>query len=362
MDKKTVKFGVVGSGPRGVAVMGEAVALEGFKLCAICDINPENLASAKKAFEEKGVKDLQCFESYEDMLNTDIDAVYIATFAVRHVEFAIMALEKGKHVLSEIPAVNSLEEATALYNAVKAHPEVKYMTAENCCYWRNIQAWKEMYDNGKFGEVTIAEAEYIHCRDYKTFKEEDFPKEHWRQYNSAIKYLTHDLGPLLYIMNDECVSVSCFMPDVVYNPYKQIQSQNGMAMFKTKKGAVIRILICFGGYRDFTHNYRIIGTRGSIETDSTKPMEESYSYASFSDIPGSREKMIELPITCATGEGGGHGGADAVMVKDFVRCILEDAPSPIPVEMGIAMTLPGIYAAESQMNNGKVYDIPSFTK
>ncbi len=361
MENRKVRFGLVGSGPRGIAVMSDALPLENFRLCAICDIDPEHLANAKKEFEAKGVTDLKCFADYDEMLDSDIEAVFIATFAVRHVEFAIKALAKGKHVLSEIPAVNSLEEAQKLYDAVKAHPELKYMTAENCCYWRNIQAWKEMYDNGKFGDITIAEAEYIHCRDYKTFKKEDFPADHWRQYNSAIKYLTHDLGPLLYIMNDECVSVSCFMPDVPYNPYKQIQSQNGMAIFKTKKGAVIRILICFGGYRDFTHNYRLIGTRGAIETDSTKPMDESYSYASFSDIPGSREKMIQLPITFEVGEGG-HGGADAAMVKDFIRCIIDDTPSPIPVEMGIAMTLPGIYAAESQINNGQLYEIPSFTK
>ena len=270
-------------------------------------------------------------------------------------------MEAGKHVISEIPAVNSIEEAKQLKAVVAAHPELKYMCGENCCYWGNLQAWKTMYNDGKLGETVYAESEYFHSvADPKNFDEKKYPKDHWRSFNPAIKYLTHNLGPLLYIMNDRCVSVSCMVPDVKYNPYTSTENQNGIALFKTAKGAVIRIFICFGAYAGFGHNFRIIGTRGTLETDSTKYLLDAHSFARFSDIPSSRRDPIELNMTIESfgGGKGGHGGADKKMVLDFIKCIIDDTPPPIDVNLGIAMSLPGIIASESAQQGGALLEIP----
>ena len=357
---RIIKFGVIGLG-RGKNVMTDILGEDNVKLHAICDRNPQKLADALAHFEKLGEKELLSFHDYDQMLASDIDAVYIATDAIYHVPFVIKALEAGKHVLSEIPAINSLEEAKQLKTAVLAHPNLKYMTGENCCYWGNLQAWKTMYDEGKLGQTVYAEAEYCHCvKDFRQFKEEDYPKDHWRSFNPAIKYLTHDLGPLLYIMDDRCVSVSCMVPDVKYNPFTSTENQNGIALFKTAKGAVIRILISFGAYVGFNHSFRIIGTRGTLQTNANKELGSATSYARFSDIPGSRDIPIELPMTIESfgGGKGGHGGADKKMVLDFVKCILEDTKPPIDVDMGIAISLPGIIATDSARQGGVLLEIP----
>jgi predicted dehydrogenase len=261
--------------------------------------------------------------------------------------------------LSEIPAVNSLEEAKQLKAAVLAHPELKYMAAENCFYWAFIQSWKQMYEEGKLGQAVYAEAEYLHSQDFREIKAEDHPKEHWRSFNPAIKYLTHDLGPLLYILDDKCVSVSCMEPDIRYNPYRATPN-NGVALFKTAKGAVIRILVCFDAYVHADHNYAIIGTRGNIATDKTVSVDVAHSFASFSDIPGTLEQKIEIPVTTrfAGESAGGHGGADAKMVRDFIKCILNDTKPPIDVDMAIRISLPGIIAHESAVQGGTALEIP----
>lgn len=359
MEEKFVKLGIVGMG-RGGAVALDVVDEAKVKITAICDRNPEIMESRKKDFEKAGASGFECYSTFDEMLEqADIDAVFIATDAICHVPYAIKALDAGKHVISEIPAVNSIDEAKALKAAVSRHPELKYMTAENCCYWEFIQTWKTMYDDGKFGQAVYAESEYIHSKDWRTMKPEQFPKDHWRSFNPAIKYLTHNLGPLLYIMDDYCVSVSCMSPDVKYNPYRP--DKNQVALFKTAKGAVIRILITFDLFADFDHNFRIMGTRGSIETDPTKPLEEAHSFARLSDIPGSIRDKIEIPVTLKRSDepDAGHGGADKKMMMAFINCILEDTKPPIDVDMGIRITLPGIIASESALNGGKPMDIPT---
>ena len=86
------------------------------------------------------------------------------------------------------------------------------------------------------------------------------------------------------------------VPDVEYNPYCEIQ-KNGVAIFKTAKGAVIRILICFDAFLGFDHKFSIIGTRGTIETDKTKPFDDAHSFARFSDISGTIDEKVDIPVT-----------------------------------------------------------------
>ena len=357
MENKVVKLGVVGL-LRGGYVASTVIGDKNVVIRAIADKNPETLKKCKENYEAKGAKDLLCFESYEEMLKTDIDAVYVATDKPLHVKHTLMALEAGKHVISEIPAIQTLEEAKILKDAVKAHPNLKYMAGENCFYWAFIEAWKKMREDGKFGDILYAESEYLHSVDPEQLKPYE-PANHWRAFNPAITYLTHNLGPLLYIMDDECVSVSCMAPTAArYNPYKN-EDENGIAIFRTKKGAVIRILIGFGMYVGFDHNFALYGTRGSILTDKTKPLSNAHSFAKMSEIPGTFENFFEIPVTYShSNETEGHGGADAIMMRDFIKCIVEDTEPPIDVDMGIRISLPGIIANESAKRGGELLEIP----
>ena len=355
--KKTVKIGVVGM-HRGKGVITLALEDDNMQLRAICDKNEERLEAARRFFEEeKGIKDLLCFTDYEEFLKSDVEAVYLATDAMLHAGQAIQAMEAGKHVISEIPAIDTIEEAKALKNCVKAHPEVKYMIGENCCYWEFVQAWKKMYEEGRFGEAVYAEGEYMHGGDPLTFAPRDDVVDKWRTGLNAIKYITHELGPLLYILNDKVVSVSCMEPEIIYNPYKT-GAETGVALFKTAKGAVLRVLICFGAYVGFDHNFMLLGTRGSIYTDRTKFMDEAHSYAKMMDIPGTLDKMFEIPVALGGKGDRGHGGADAKMMKAFIQCIIDDTEPPLNIDMGIQMSIPGIIAHESALQGGVPLPIP----
>ncbi len=352
---RPVKLGVVGllRGHCAAALVGD----ENVRIHAICDKNPDVLETKRQAYVSLGVTDQLVFDEYEEMLASDIDAVYVATDKPLHTKHVIMALNAGKHVISEIPVIETFEEAKILRDAVKAHPELKYMAAENCCYWAFIETWKKMHEDGEFGEIVYAEAEYLHSTKPENIK--PYTIEHWRKYNPAITYLTHSLGPLLHIMNDRCVSVSCIAPEAVYNPYKK-GAQNGVALFRTAKGAAIRIFIGFGAYVGFDHNFALYGTKGMILTDKTKPLSTAHSFARLSSSSDSFEgDLMELPLgTSTTGTTGGHGGADVKMLRDFIRCIIEDTDPPLDVDDGIRMSLPGIIANESALRGGETLEIP----
>ncbi len=360
MEDRILKVGVVGL-RRGLTIVEGLVGYKGAAITAVCDKLPVRLENATKVLGEKGVTGIKCYESYEDFLASDVEAVIIATDAPLHTPMAIQALDAGKHVLSEIPAVNGIEDIKALKAAVKRHPELTYVAAENCCYWAFIETWKKMYENGDFGQAIYAESEYLHAFPVipPDSNEDSLFKSGWRYDYDAIKYLTHNLGPLLYILEDRCVSVSCISPDVKYNPYMN-DYQNGIAVFKTEKGAVIKILIAWGMYVGHDHNYTLYGTKGSIFTDRIKRFPEAHSFAKLSGIPGTENDPVEIPVkTKFRGEpDSGHGGADGKMVKDFARCIIDGTKPRNNIDAAINMALPGLIAAESARCGGEFMEIP----
>ncbi len=353
MNSKKIKLGIFGL-IRGMHVAETVLDSSDVEITAICDKNKELLESAGSK-----VPEAKRFESYEKMLETDIDAVYAANYAIEHTPASIEALNAGKHVLSEIPAVTSVDEAIQLKKTVLDHPDQIYMFAENCCWWANMETWKKIREEGKLGDIVYAEGEYLHAAQPKDISPDLYPKGHWRTFNPAIRYLTHELGPLLQILDDRVVTVTCMEPDIIYNPYKS-GSENGIALFKTAKGTVINITVCFGAYCGATHNYRLIGTRGMIETDRTKNISEAHTFVSMEDMPGTFYNKSEMPITISyPGEGGGgHGGADKRMMLEFIRCVKEGTQPVLNVDKAIQFSLPGVIAHESALKKGCMMEIP----
>src|SRR4051794_17160087 len=59
-------------------------------------------------------------ESVEELLSSDIDAVYIATLPDSHALFSIAALNAGKHVLCEKPAAVNLSSLKQVLEVAKS--------------------------------------------------------------------------------------------------------------------------------------------------------------------------------------------------------------------------------------------------
>lgn len=357
MLEKNLKIGCVGL-RRGRDLLSNVVGMPNVTISAICDRDDGRLGSCESWLRDgEKLDSFKCFRDFNEMLQSDIDAVIIASEAASHVRMSIEALKAGKHVLSEVPAIHSLEEATELYRAVKASGR-KYMLGENCCFWAFIETWKRMYNDGLLGNIWYAEAEYLHNVCYLMKDKDGNPT--WRASYHAIQYLTHDLGPLLYIMDDRCVSVSGFAPDINSIPEHSTGTPNEVAIFKTAKGALIKVFISFGiQLEPARHNFSMYGTKGTLET--TRDGEYS-TLAYLNSIPNTTS-MITIPVS-ASYPGisekvrSGHGGADYFMLESFIKSIIEDTKPPVDVDMAIRMSLPGIYAHASKEQNGVPVSIP----
>lgn len=147
---KTVNWGIISTAKIGTKKV--IPALQKAASCHVRAICSRDILAAQKAAAELQIE--KAFGSYEDMLaDPAIDAVYIPLPNHLHVEWAIKALEHGKHVLVEKPLGLNSEEAAVLLDAADRFPHLKVM--EGFMY-RHHPQWlytRELVRDSQIGEL-----------------------------------------------------------------------------------------------------------------------------------------------------------------------------------------------------------------
>ena len=111
---KKIKVGIAGT--RGMSTLMGLNSIEDVEITAVCDLDEGHLQDiAKKTGVEK------TYRVFDDMLESDIDAVIISTPMQCHVPQTIAALEAGKHVMSEVTAGVSMDELWWLCETVEKY-------------------------------------------------------------------------------------------------------------------------------------------------------------------------------------------------------------------------------------------------
>ncbi len=134
-----MKFGVIGAGgywgPNWVRVLKQLNVLG-----VVCDSHPGRLDQVVHRFEL--TPDVGATTRYEEVLNSDVDGVFVVTPPVTHAVLAVAALKHGKHVFIEKPLARTLEECFEIkVVADSAHRIV--MVGHTFVYHPAIRKFKE---------------------------------------------------------------------------------------------------------------------------------------------------------------------------------------------------------------------------
>ena len=357
--KKKIRVGVVGVG-RGMSFTGVAAQLNGLELVAICDKWKPGL---KRAKEKLGVA---TYEKYDDFLNHKMDAVVLANYFHQHAPFAVKALEAGFHVMSETAACKTLAEGVALARAVEKSGKI-YFFAENYPFFNYNQEMRRLYRSGEIGELYYGEGEYIHpgTNDYWIRLSPGF--SHWRNNMPETYYCTHALGPLMYITSTRPVSVNGFC--IPYHPGDEPMrirkgDKAGVILCKMNNNAVVKLLQDFlPGEQNYT---RLHGTCGLMEnTRHGKTWYLRIKKDPRDRKPGQPEEIIynpDFPHHSEAAQKTGHGGGDFFTSYYFSQAIRSGKQPFLDVYRGIDMSITGILAYRSALNNSVCLEVPDFRK
>jgi len=148
---KSARFGVIGVGGWGGRHVQAYRQHPHARLAGICDLRQEALDSVGERF---GVE--ARFTDYRELLAMDgLDAVSIVTPDFAHLEPALEAIARGKHVLIEKPLATSMEDCDCIGQALRERP-VKFMVDFHNRWSPGVAQMKQRIDAGEIGRPLMA--------------------------------------------------------------------------------------------------------------------------------------------------------------------------------------------------------------
>lgn len=359
---KKIKIGVLG-GYRGTSMIQYCTLDKNAEVVAICDNNPQVLKVQKENLKDHNVT---FYDSFDDFIKHDMDAVVLANFATEHAPFAIASMKAGKHVFSEVLPVQTMKEAVELIETVE-ETGMTYAYGENYCYMPAPAEMRRLYKLNKIGDLEFAECEYLHNCEPIWAAITYGDKNHWRNNMYSTFYCTHSIGPIIHATGLRPVKVTGF--ESTKNERRLMNGAKsadiGIEMITLENGGIIRSV--HGGLYKNSIWYCLYGNKGRMESarEGTNTDDVSRIYVDCDDYPGQyKESRVDSYRPTRDhddiGKDCGHYGSDFYSMYNFVQKLLgnEDADI-IDIYEALDMFLPGMFAFRSILDGNVPKDIPN---
>lgn len=392
---KKIKFGIVGLGQRGTAMLQTFLAFEQVDVVAICDEYQDRLDKTAETIKEKRGIDVKKYLSFNEFINDkDLEAVYVATSWEAHINQSIKCMEHHIPVGMEVGGAYSVKDCWRL---VKAYEKTKtpIMMLENCCYDKFELLLTSIARKGLLGDIIYCHGAYSH--DLREEITSGNIIRHYRLRNYIARncenYPTHELGPIAKLLNinhgNRMVSITsvaskaqglhvyansdrCKDKTLKDQEFKQgdivstiIKCENGetitMTLDTTLPGYYSRQLVAKGTKGCANQEANMIFLDKEREEFWT-PIETLEKYLNNAKeyydehLPSYWKNITPEQVSL------GHGGMDYLMIQKFVEALIENKPMPIDVYDAAAWYAITPLSALSIKHNGKPYKIPDFTK
>ena len=126
--KNKLKVGIVGA-PRGQSFIRSFQAIEETDVIAICDLKIDVVEGVASQFNID-----QKYTDFEKMVQSDLDIVVVSTPMPLHAPQSTLALQEGKHVISEVSEATDLQQCSELAKSVENSKKKIYDGRKLCLY------------------------------------------------------------------------------------------------------------------------------------------------------------------------------------------------------------------------------------
>lgn len=326
-----VRIGVIGCGGMGRSHMGVFKEVSRLKFTAAADGVADNL---NKAVGEFGVKG---FADGHELINSGLcDAVVIATPHYFHPPYAIAALRKGLHVLTEKP-VAVTAKAAAEVNAVAAtRPELKYSVMFQM---RTVPKWakaREIVRSGQLGRIQRVQWTVTSWFRSQAYFDSGSWRATWAGEGGGVllNQCPHNLDLLCWVTG---VPVKV-RAHVALGKYHKIEVDDDVtAFFEYADGATGTFITSTGEYPG-TDVFEIAGDRGRLVVSAANGnvVEFHQTPVSVSEFSRTTKSMWGGPGTTKISYQCPDGGSHKLIHQNFVNAILDNEPLIAPATEGLA--------------------------
>lgn len=373
-SKKILQLGVIGADRRGRISLLAHRPENGTRVVAACSLAPDRLGF----YREKCGDSVVLTDDYREVLALpEIDAVFICSPDFLHEEHALAALEAGKDVFLEKPMAITIEGCDRIIEKARLAGRKLYI-GHNMRFFPVMQKMRSLIQEGAIGKVQA-----IWCRHFISYGGDAYFKDwHSERKNSTGLLLqkgAHDLDIIHWLGGAHTRRVLGMGKLSVYDKLPRRQPEesqpsvefnndnwppgntgqyspvidvedHSMLLLELSNGVQASYLQCHYTPDD-QRNYTVIGTEGRIENYGDHSSEESTAAVHLWNKRSGYSKeghvIFEIPEI-----EGGHGGADPLLVEDFLHFLRGgDSISATPTDARMAVAA-GYLGTESLRNGG----------
>ncbi|MEW1639514.1 Gfo/Idh/MocA family oxidoreductase [Streptomyces sp. NPDC093801] len=375
-----LRIGVLGYGLRGSLARTAHRPGRGSVVAAVADPDPQARAGAAGAFPGARIRT----DPGEVIGDPGIDAVLVLTPDHTHAALARRALRAGRPVFVEKPLDISVERCDAVLRTAYETGTRLYV-GHNMRHMPVVRLMRELIARGAVGTVkTVWIRHFVGFGGDWYFK--DWHAERRFTHGLLLQKAAHDLDVLHWLAGSYTEDVQALGDLMVYgaNPHRRAPGEPKTADWYTGTGhwppgsqrdlnpvidvedvSLMNLRLGNGvlaAYQqchftpDYWRNYTVIGDAGRLENFGDGPGGEVRVWntrrSSYRAEPDERHPVPEVP------SGGGHGGADPLLVDEFLRFVREGGPtdtSPVAARMAVAA---GYGATQSLRDGGTPRRVP----
>ena len=388
---ETVRVGLIGIGSRGTGHLTDLLGIDHVQVTALCDIDREAIGKGRTLVEKAGQKTpavyLKNERDFENLCGRDdVDLVYAATPWEWHAPMILSALNNGKNVAVEVPAVKSLPECWEIVEASEKNRRHCIML-ENCCYGESELLVLTMVRAGVFGEIEHGEAAYNHDLRAALFEKES--EGLWRRFEHVQRdgnlYPTHGLGPVARYMDinrgdrfDYLVSMSSLEKGLSLYRAEHVPKSDprwsesykcgdiNTSLIKTARGRTIMLQHNTCSPRPYDRINLVSGTKGIFRDYPPRfffdGAEDKERWESIDKFKGKYEHPLWKQQGERARKEGGHGGMDYIMNARLIQCIRHGLVPDMDVYDAASWTAPGPLSEISVAQGSAPVKFPDFTR
>lgn len=252
----------LGAGVIGLGV-GERHAhafarLPATELVALCDKDPEKLASVGRIFPAA-----RQYARPEDLIDDPaVNVVSIASYDQDHHGQILRALKAGKHVFAEKPLCLSQEEFDSIFQAWReGRGQVRLST--NTILRRSPRfVWlRDAIARGEMGQIYCIEADYIYGRLHKL-------TDGWRGripgYSVMLGGGIHMVDLVLWLAGERPVEVTAFGSGLASRDTSFQGNDLAVALLRFESGLLAKIGVNFASVHPHYHRLFVYGTQATF--------------------------------------------------------------------------------------------------
>ncbi|MBQ8357295.1 MAG: Gfo/Idh/MocA family oxidoreductase [Clostridia bacterium] len=260
-NKKKIGYAVLGLGI-GMAHAEAAAASENADLVALCDLDEARLQKAATLYP-----DATLYTDAEQLFaDPRVDIVSVCLPSAMHADFAVRAMEAGKHVLVEKPVDITCQRAMRI-------EETRLRTGKRCGvvlqnrFNLNMYPIREAIDSGRLGDLILGTFAVKWYREQRYYDRGGW-RGTWEMDGggSLINQASHTVDLMQWLMGD-VESVSSSMKIANHN----IKTEDTtVSTVRFKSGALATFVSTTCAYPGVSTEICLYGTAGSIEADADR--------------------------------------------------------------------------------------------